>query len=346
MDGLIGATPELVTRRPGTEVSSRVLACRDEEHNKRMTRGRVAASDSVGVWTAGAVARRLRISTSTLRTWNHRYGVGPSQRRSGEHRRYSEADVAELAAMQRFVAAGIPSSAAADIARRGSVADSPPEPPGPGAPRKAGRSPIRSARGVEHAAMRLDADALVHAFDTSLQTHGPLTTWTKLCRPVLLRIEQQVVQVGECRDVEAVLAWSLLASLHRIPRQTPTSRPAALLACMQGEQHALVLEVLHAALIERGIACRMLGPSAADSAVLEAISRTRPALVVLSSHQSRTARLAPLRRIASRVAHVIAAGSGWDHNTAVPANVRYLNDLQLALDAIETATADLASRAG
>jgi hypothetical protein len=59
-----------------------------------MTRGRVAASDSVGVWTAGAVARRLQISTSTLRTWNHRYGVGPPQRRPGEHRRYSEADVA------------------------------------------------------------------------------------------------------------------------------------------------------------------------------------------------------------------------------------------------------------
>ena len=194
--------------------------------------------------------------------------------------------------------------------------------------------------------MRLNADALVHAFDASLQTHGPLTTWTKLCRPVLLRIEQQVVQVGECRDVEAVLAWSLLASLHRIPRQAPTSRPVALLACMQGEHHALVLEVLHAALVERGIACRMLGPSAADPAVLEAISRSRPALVVLSAHQPRTARLAPLRRIASRVAHVIAGGPGWSHSTAVPANVRYLDDLQLALDAIETATADLTSRSG
>lgn len=194
--------------------------------------------------------------------------------------------------------------------------------------------------------MRLDADALVHAFDTSLQTQGSLTTWTTLCRPMFMRIEQQILERGKCRDVEAVLAWSLLASLHRVPQRTPTSRSTALLACMQGEHHALVLEVLHAALVERGITSCMLGSSAADSAVLEAISRTRAALVVLSSHQPRTARLGPLRRIAPRVTQVIAAGPGWDQSISVPANVRYLDDLQLALDAIETATADLTSRPG
>lgn len=129
-------------------------------------------------------------------------------------------------------------------------------------------------------------------------------------------------------------------------RPSITACRLALLACMRGEHHALVLEVLHAALVERGIASCMLGSSVADSAVRKAISRTRPALVVLSSHQPRTARLGPLRRIASRVAHMIAAGPGWSHSTAVPANVRYLDDLQLALDAIETATADLTSRPG
>jgi DNA-binding transcriptional MerR regulator len=309
-------------------------------------RGRVATGDWVGVWTAGAVARRLQISTSTLRTWNHRYGVGPPQQRPGEHRRYSEADVAELTAMQRFIAAGVPPGVAADIVRQGSVAGDESTPPALRASRKAGRSPVRSARGVEHAAMRLDADALVQAFDTSLQTHGSLRTWTTLCQPVFMRIERQILELGKCRDVEAVLAWSLLASLHRIPQRTPTSRSAALLACMQGEHHALVLEVLHAALVERGIASCMLGSSAADSAVLEAISRTRPALVVLSSHQPCTARLGPLHRIASRVTHVIAAGPGWNHRTAVPSNVRYLDDPHLVLDAIEKATADLASRPG
>lgn len=309
-------------------------------------RGPGAAGDSVGVWTAGAVARRLQISTSTLRTWNHRYGMGPPQQRPGEHRRYSEADVAELAAMQRFVADGIPPGAAAHIVRRGPVAGDEPTPPALRAPRQADRSPVRSARGVEHAAMRLDADALVQAFDTSLQVHGSLTTWTTLCRPVFMRIEQQILELGKCRDVEAVLAWSLLASLHRVPQRTPTTRATALLACMQGEHHALVLEVLHAALVERGITSCMLGSSAADSAVLEATSRTRAALVVLSSHQPRTARLGPLRRIASRVTHVIAAGPGWDHSTAVPGNVRYLDDLHLVLDAIEKTTADLAGRPG
>ena len=90
----------------------------------------------------------------------------------------------------------------------------------------------------------------------------------------------------------------------------------------------------------------MLGSSAADSAVLKAISRTRAALVVLSSHQPHTARLGPLRRIASRVPHVIAAGPGWEQSTAVPGNVQYLDDLHLVLDAIEKTSASPTSRPG
>jgi DNA-binding transcriptional MerR regulator len=43
--------------------------------------------------SVAAVARRLGVAPATLRTWDRRYGLGPSQHSAGAHRRYSPADV-------------------------------------------------------------------------------------------------------------------------------------------------------------------------------------------------------------------------------------------------------------
>ncbi len=51
--------------------------------------------------TVAAVARRLGVAPSTLRTWDRRYGLGPSAHTAGAHRRYSPADVARLMVMRR-----------------------------------------------------------------------------------------------------------------------------------------------------------------------------------------------------------------------------------------------------
>jgi MerR family transcriptional regulator, light-induced transcriptional regulator len=38
--------------------------------------------------TVAAVARQIGVAPATLRTWDRRYGLGPSQHNDGEHRRY------------------------------------------------------------------------------------------------------------------------------------------------------------------------------------------------------------------------------------------------------------------
>ena len=52
----------------------------------------------------------------TLRTWDRRYGLGPSGRVEGTHRRYTDDDVARLALMRRLVSQGIAPSEAARVA--------------------------------------------------------------------------------------------------------------------------------------------------------------------------------------------------------------------------------------
>src|SRR5215213_1382401 len=60
-----------------------------------------------------AAARRLGLSASTLRSWERRYGLGPSLRTPGGHRRYSAADLAALQRLQQLTAAGMATATAA-----------------------------------------------------------------------------------------------------------------------------------------------------------------------------------------------------------------------------------------
>ena len=67
-------------------------------------------------WSVGAVAERLGIPTATLRSWDRRYGVGPSQRSAGGHRRYTENDILRVGVLQRHVDRGVPTQTAARVA--------------------------------------------------------------------------------------------------------------------------------------------------------------------------------------------------------------------------------------
>jgi hypothetical protein len=61
-----------------------------------------------------AAARRVGVAPSTLRTWDRRYGIGPTDRVPGRHRRYSPDDLARLDLMHRALILGAtPADAAA-----------------------------------------------------------------------------------------------------------------------------------------------------------------------------------------------------------------------------------------
>ncbi|MGD0924614.1 MAG: MerR family transcriptional regulator [Streptosporangiaceae bacterium] len=70
-------------------------------------------TDTVG-FSVGAVARRLGVAPSTLRTWNRRYGIGACELSPGKHRRYTAEDITRLEHMQKLILRG---AAPADAAR-------------------------------------------------------------------------------------------------------------------------------------------------------------------------------------------------------------------------------------
>ncbi|MGY5104183.1 MerR family transcriptional regulator, partial [Streptomyces sp. 900105245] len=98
--------------------------------------GRAApdAAPPVPALTTGALARRLGLSPTTLRSWDRRYGIGPA-RADGRHRRWTPHDVAMLETMCRLTSAGVPPAEAARAAREEGPAEG--REPRPGAPEAA-----------------------------------------------------------------------------------------------------------------------------------------------------------------------------------------------------------------
>ena len=72
--------------------------------------------DEARLSVSGA-ARRLGIAPGTLRTWDRRYGIGPTEHARGRHRLYSAADMARLELMQHALVQGAPPAEAARYAQ-------------------------------------------------------------------------------------------------------------------------------------------------------------------------------------------------------------------------------------
>ncbi|KKK05211.1 MerR family transcriptional regulator [Micromonospora sp. HK10] len=295
--------------------------------------------------SAGSVARRLGVAVTTLRTWHQRYGLGPSEHVPGHHRRYTPVDLARLEVMRRLTAEGVAPAEAARWARQA--------PPGTPADLAALRPGLRDgggttipvgragpvARGLARAAMRLDSAAITGTLGRSLATSGVVGTWDGLIRPVLAGIGERHAATAGLIEVEHLMSRCVSESLAAAARAHPVAVPARiLLACADEEQHTLPLEALAAALAEVGVGYRMLGARVPVPALLEAVSRTGPAAVVLWSHTRATAdphQLTALLAAPRRPLLVLAAGPGWRDDT-LPGGVVRPVDLT---EAISLATA-------
>ncbi len=87
-----------------------------EDPTADAARERGLTSDDIPSLTVAAVAQRLGVAPATLRTWDRRYGLGPSGHAAGAHRRYSADDLARLVVMRRLALDGVAPQDAAKAA--------------------------------------------------------------------------------------------------------------------------------------------------------------------------------------------------------------------------------------
>ncbi|MER7899769.1 MerR family transcriptional regulator [Streptomyces sp. NPDC096046] len=293
-------------------------------------------------WTPGDVARLERMCALTAT------GIPPAE----------AARTVLGEATQEAGPAGRAAPVTAEAARAGQAAAAPGEAgparraaegaPGPALPGRpvADASPRSSARarsragsglrlgdvrqeckGIARAALRLDAAALDHLLETAIAEHGLVAAWTEVIVPTLQAVGRKWESSGEKYvEVEHFLSWHVSGALRRGAPPVAADRPGAtvVLACVPGENHTLPLEVLAAALAERGLPVRMFGGALPVESLVTAVRRTGPAAVGLWA-QSRTTASRPLAqhvaamewgvRGARRKPVVLTIGPGWTGRT-------------------------------
>lgn len=267
-------------------------------------------------YTVAAVARRIGVAPGTLRTWAHRYGIGPTSHEAGAHRRYSSADVARLESMQRFILSGLSPAESARLAMGDEQSPAASQDGAVVKPLPSAVTSDRAAKGLARAARALDSEACADIVRQSLSERGVIWTWDILVRPVLVDLGKRWESTGEGIEAEHLLSEVLvgcLAEVRLTADRAPTAMRPVLLACAPEDEHCLGLRVLAAALAERGIESRLLGSRTPRMAVEAAMSRTGPAVLVVSSQIACSGLEEYFEELAMPRPSpiVMAAGPGW-----------------------------------
>jgi DNA-binding transcriptional MerR regulator len=197
---------------------------RDSGRGRRRTQPAGAVKDkSQARYTVRAAALRLGVPTATLRSWSHRYGVGPLGHAPGRHRLYTETDITALRRMSRLIAKGVNARSAASAAMQTLI------------PETAQTTALLAAL---FALEELTAARLI---ERHLGHYGVLKTWDLLIRPAFAEVASHQAGGERCIDVEHLLSWTVMSCLQRIPMAPTDTTETAILACAENDSHTLAL---------------------------------------------------------------------------------------------------------
>jgi DNA-binding transcriptional MerR regulator len=204
-----------------------------------------------------AVARRLGVAPATLRTWDRRYGLGPSDHIEGSHRRYTGADLGRLEHMQRLVRAGVAPRDAATAALN-SPSTAAEVAVGPFVQSDHTPSATAAVRGLRRAAAALDVDTTSRLIGDQIERRGVVWTWDHVIAPVLVVIGQGWAATGKGLEAEHALSEVVSAAFARVcfENSVRLRDRYVLLAAGPEDLHTLPLEATAAALAERGVGSR------------------------------------------------------------------------------------------
>jgi MerR family transcriptional regulator, light-induced transcriptional regulator len=260
--------------------------------------------------TVAAVARQIGVAPATLRTWDRRYGLGPSQHNDGEHRRYCPGDVARLMTMRRLIVAGVSPAEAAEQAKNF-------------------KGVIKVKKIVKEFEVREEVvDALYKAlqsFDKAfveetiaheIAEYGVEGAWSDVIVPTLFLIGQDWETEQKGIEVEHLFSEILKRTMHNqvVELKKPVNSRPVLLAAVGEELHSLPVYALAAALCARNIQTYVLGARTPLTALSAMISRCAPPAIFLWAQLPKNAETKyweemPSIRPAPRI---VVGGPGWD----------------------------------
>ena len=283
--------------------------------------------------TVAAVARRIGVAPATLRTWDRRYGLGPSSHEAGEHRRYCPTDLAQLTMMRRLIISGVAPADAAIRAKAhtGSVA----------VENLVEEFEVREdvVDSLHRAAKSLDKNFVETLLRKDIADNGVIASWTEVIVPLLFLVGDEWAATGTGIEVEHMLSEIIKRLLREGVAQIkePVNAQPVLLASVGEELHCLAIHALAAALAEKKIETFFLGARTPLEAISGMVKRAAPPAVFLWAQLEQNSDPKyftdlPVVRPAPRV---IVGGPGWDEKEC--SEVVIAQDLTHACAEIERA---------
>ena len=283
--------------------------------------------------SVAAVARRLGVAPATLRTWDRRYGLGPSAHESGQHRRYSPADLARLTVMRRLITSGVSPADAAQQAKnhKGTIS----------VERILEDYVVREelVNVLHKAAKALDKKFIKAALREDLAEFGVEQSWSEVMVPLLFLVGSDWEESGKGIEIEHLLTGVLKALLRERVEdiKTPVNAQPVLLASVGEELHSLALYALAAALAERKIETHFLGSRTPHEALSAMITKSAPPAVFLWAQLSKNADPKFFNDIPAirPMPRVVLGGPGWNQDECK--DVVVVQDISHAVTEIERA---------
>ncbi|MFM7359922.1 MAG: MerR family transcriptional regulator [Actinomycetota bacterium] len=263
--------------------------------------------------TVAAVARRLGVAPATLRTWDRRYGLGPTDHSTGEHRRYTAGDIARLTLMRKLVISGV---SPAEAAQRALAFDG-----------ESSAEVISTTLAKEvtvreelvetvlRAARAYDRNFVEELLRSEMQMRGITNTWNEVIVPLLILLGDEWADAGTGIETEHLVSEIIKRLLQEWNTNVvdPINPRPVLLACIGEEMHSLPLYALAAALSERKIQAQFLGARTPIEAISAVVKRSAPPAIFLWAQLNKNGNLTALDQIPSirPAPRVVIGGPGW-----------------------------------
>jgi DNA-binding transcriptional MerR regulator len=263
--------------------------------------------------TVAAVARRLGVAPATLRTWDRRYGLGPTEHNAGDHRRYSREDLARLTYMRRLVIAGVTPF---DAAKR-ALSQTPQISPALIEQDRMIREDLIEV--LWRATQSFDDLYIETVIRKELNSSGVVTTWEQVLIPLLALAGDDLEQSEKNRNALIAAEHFIVDIVRRMfieqqlkLKEAINDRPV-LLASVSRERHTLPLSLAAAALAEKKIRCQSLGAEAPVEVIAEVFRKVAPPAIFVWAQipenvDDNFIEKLPVLRPAPRI---VLAGPGW-----------------------------------
>lgn len=224
----------------------------------------------------GELSRLTGVGQHTLRVWERRYGVPSPRRTSGRFRVYSRDDVEIVREIQRLIAAGYSTGAAA-----GRVREREPR----ATAEVTGTRPFADEiRDLRDALATLDEATGNTALDRLFGRYSPDTAIDEVVLPYLHDLGERWSRGESSVSEEHFASFVIRGRIMSLAAGWGSGAgPDAVLACLPGERHDIGLLCLGVGFRRHGWRVVMLGADTPMDTLQQVVSDRDPDLVVVSS---------------------------------------------------------------